>query len=59
LIKCLSGGTQDVDPLESWGVNKGRFGQLGADGAVFLFEAEHIALGQWGGFLLFLSSKED
>jgi hypothetical protein len=27
---------QDVLPLESWGMNKGRFGQFFADGAVFL-----------------------
>ena len=33
--------TQDVDPLESWGMNKGRFGQPCADGAVFLFDDEH------------------
>jgi hypothetical protein len=36
LIKCLSGGTQDALPLESWGMNKSRFDQLGADGAAFL-----------------------
>jgi hypothetical protein len=26
---------QDALPLESWGMNKGRFGQLCADGAAF------------------------
>jgi hypothetical protein len=29
-------GHEDVEPLESWGINKDRFGQLIADGAVFL-----------------------
>jgi hypothetical protein len=35
------GGAQDVEPLESWGMIKGRFGQLYADGAVFLLDVEH------------------
>jgi hypothetical protein len=29
---------QNVEPLESWGMNKSRFGQLGADGAAFVFK---------------------
>jgi len=34
-LRCLSGGMQNVEPLESWVMKKGRYGQLSADGAAF------------------------
>jgi hypothetical protein len=43
LIKRLSGGTHDVEPLESWGIRKGRCRQPEADrdGLFFFSEHEH------------------
>jgi hypothetical protein len=46
---------QHVEPLESWGMKKGRIRQPSADGAAFLFEVEFKAEGD--GLLSKLNNK--
>ena len=58
LIKCLSGGTQNAIPLESWGMNKGRFGQPSADGAAFFILIGNPRVGAKECYLLVVISRK-
>ena len=48
----------DVEPLEYWGMNKGRFGQPGADGAAFCVWGNWLRLSEEWGSLEFAHNSD-